>query len=294
MTEKCFDIGEIQAFLDGELRAAQAEAVSRHVAMCDDCAILLAEAEEETSFAFGALEQEFNTLVPTRRLWTKINDSIEREKKSFWKPIFAYLLKPSTAAFAGLLFVAVVSLSLLILKSEKTPSYVAAINEKTPITAPSSANESTPDKIVAPAMIVKPNARATYHDVSDKGEFRALKASAVKIERNAENVKTAARTENVVPVSRESVRGEESYLKTIATLTATVNERKDQTLGASSRFAFERDLAVTDEAIKQMKREVEKNPNNDAAKQILRVSYQNKIDLLNAVADKTELMASLK
>lgn len=297
MTEKCFDIGEIQAFLDGELAAEQSEFVARHVAVCDDCAILLAEAEEDTAFAFSALEGEFNTLVPTKRLWAKINDSIEREKKSFWKPVFAFLLKPSTAAFAGLLFVAVVSVSLLILKPENSSPNVAAINDKktvaAPIVAPSSINDSTPDKIPTPA-IIRSNVRAA-NDNSDKNEFRAVKASAVKIERTAEDVKPITRTETVVPVSsRESVRGEETYLKTIATLTATVNERKDQTLSASSRFAFERDLAVTNEAIKQMKREVEKNPNNDAAKQILRASYQNKIDLLNTVADKTELMASLK
>lgn len=298
MTEKCFDIGAIQAFLDGELEAAQAETVARHVAVCDDCAILLAVAEEETAFAFSALEQEFNnTLVPTQRLWTKINDSIAREKKPFWKPIFAFLLKPQTAAFAGLLFVAVVSLSLLTLKPEKPSSPIVAVNDKKPAAAPIAAPISTNDtaKINDAPPISQP-VIPQANDVSSKNEFRPVKASIVKTEpAAAEGIKSKVKPEAVIPVApRESVRGEESYLKTIATLTATVNERKDQTLSASSRFAFERDLAVTDEAIKEMKREVAKNPNNEAAKQILRVSYQNKIDLLNAVADKTELMASLK
>lgn len=44
MTEKCFDIGTIQAFLDGELAADRLETVSRHIALCDGCTILLAEA----------------------------------------------------------------------------------------------------------------------------------------------------------------------------------------------------------------------------------------------------------
>jgi hypothetical protein len=39
---------------------------------------------------------------------------------------------------------------------------------------------------------------------------------------------------------------------------------------------------------------VKKNPKNEAAKDVLRASYENKIDLLNSVAEKTELMASLK
>ena len=105
MTNKCCDIGTIQAFLDGELDFERSEAVAHHVAACDDCAIMLAVAEEESSFAFDALEQEFNTLVPTQRLWTKINDSIEQEKKSFWTPIFAFFKQPSIAAFAGLIVV---------------------------------------------------------------------------------------------------------------------------------------------------------------------------------------------
>jgi hypothetical protein len=43
-----------------------------------------------------------------------------------------------------------------------------------------------------------------------------------------------------------------------------------------------------------MKAEVRRNPKDEAAKQILRASYQNKIDLLSSVADKTDLMASLR
>ena len=44
----------------------------------------------------------------------------------------------------------------------------------------------------------------------------------------------------------------------------------------------------------RIKAEVRKNPKNDAAKDALRASYQNKIDLLSSVTEKTELMASLK
>jgi anti-sigma factor RsiW len=57
MTEKCFDIGTIQAFLDGELASDMSEKVACHTASCDVCAIMLAEAEEESAFAFSALER---------------------------------------------------------------------------------------------------------------------------------------------------------------------------------------------------------------------------------------------
>ena len=77
MKENCLDIGIIQAFLDGELAHAESARVSSHVALCDGCASMLAEAENESALVFSALDREFNTLVPTQRLWNRINDSIE-------------------------------------------------------------------------------------------------------------------------------------------------------------------------------------------------------------------------
>ncbi len=53
-------------------------------------------------------------------------------------------------------------------------------------------------------------------------------------------------------------------------------------------------MAVVDDAIDKMRREVKKNPRNESAKQVLYSSYQNKIDLLNSVSQKGELMASLR
>ncbi len=295
MTDKCCDIGIIQAFLDGELASEKSETVARHVSTCDDCAMMLAAAEEESAFAFSTLEQEFNTLVPTQRLWAKINDSIEREKKSFWKPIFAFLLKPQTAAFASLLFVAVVSISLLSLKSNEPTIQMAQIENKTENIIPV-ASTSLP---IEPAPFVTPQNPPVKRNIElanysqSKNDSRVVKISNVKS--SGEIVKPPdVKPEAIIPAKSENLLGEESYLKTIASLTETVNDRKDQTLTASSRFAFERDLAVTNDAISRMRKEVQKNPNNEAAKQILRASYQNKIDLLNSVADKTELMASLK
>jgi hypothetical protein len=306
MTEKCFDIGIIQGFLDGELGSEMTETIARHISICDDCAILMAAAEEETAFAFSVLEQEFNTLVPTQRLWTKINETIEREKKSFWQPIFAFLLQPSTAAFASLLFVAVVSITLLSLKSGAPPNSVelANVNEQKIISQPIFENQPSPLIQTPTVFNEKENIKVT-NDKQNKPEVRAIKTGYVKPEINRTAVNTTDRNVNaVIPADKnavaasseqqENVLGEESYIKTIATLSATVNNRKDEVLDPSARFAYERDLAVTDNAIKQMRKEVRKNPKNEAAKQILRTSYQNKIDLLNSVADKTELMASLR
>jgi len=296
MTDKCLDIGTIQAFLDGELNAESTETVARHVSICDGCTNLLTESEEESAFAFSTLEQELNTLVPTQRLWTKINDSIEREKKSFWKPIFAFLLQPQTAAFASLIFVAVITITLLTFKSNAPTNYAALRNESQQTTIqPTLQNQPTPT-ISQSVQSPDEKIRETVKTAQNKPEYRASKTSYVKPDNNFTNAKSFIKSPEVVvqPTRSENVLGEESYIKTIATLKASVENRKDEVLSPSARFAFERDLAVTDDAIIQMKKEVRKNPNNEAARQILRASYQNKIDLLNSVADKTELMASLK
>jgi len=111
MNGKCIDIGTIQAFLDGETTADVSLRVSDHIADCDACANQLATAEDESSFVFSTLEREMNTLVPTQRLWSRINESIEVEKshQPVWKQIYAFistsLLSPSLTAAAGLLIV---------------------------------------------------------------------------------------------------------------------------------------------------------------------------------------------
>ncbi len=298
--KKCFDAGTIQAFLDGELANDLEESVARHVAECEACAALLSEAEEETAFAFAALESEFNSeLVPTNRLWTKINDSIERENgKSIWKTAIAnfksLFANPSIAALAGLLVVA--ALFLAARNSGEDKNYAAARENqpKQEIVLPKNSGESSvsigdlkPTRTTKAALKITPS-------VKEKNNYRVVKTNFVKEENARQTRKDAAKSVAPKSAAPEFVSGEETYVKTIAALEKTVNSRKDEALKPSARFSFEKDLAVADDAIARMKSEVKQNPKNDAAKQILRASYQNKVDLLNSVADKTELMASLK
>ena len=88
--------------------------------------------------------------------------------------------------------------------------------------------------------------------------------------------------------------GEESYVKTIVGLKENVEGRKDTILTPSTRVAFERDMAVVDDSIKKMRDVVKKNPKNQSARQVLYSSYQDKIDLLNSVAQREELIASIR
>ena len=75
---------------------------------------------------------------------------------------------------------------------------------------------------------------------------------------------------------------------TFASIATAQNE------AASSPAAAPSAQGGSNDAIVKMQKEVRKNPKNEAARQVLRSSYQNKIDLLNSVAEKTELMASIR
>jgi hypothetical protein len=293
MKMDCLDTGKIQAFLDGELTPAAASGVSAHIALCDACAAQLATAEEESAFVFSTLDREIDTLVPTQRLWNKINDSIEVERHNapFWKNAWAFitvsLANPSIAAAAAFVVVFAVFAAVLVERQRIEPSQNAS-NTLTQQTVPSrDAKQLVADN--SPATV--PGTPVTAVAPSDtERDIKPQVASLNEHRRSVENTTSAAPT-----VRRAAyIPGEESYVKTIATLSQTVDNQKEVVLRPSERVSYERDLAVVNDAIAKMKKAVRQNPKNESAKQVLYTSYQNKIDLLNSVSQREELVASLK
>jgi hypothetical protein len=295
MMEKCFDEGTLQAFLDNELAPELSQAIARHMVDCDPCAILLAEVEEETAFTFTALEQEFNTLVPTMRLWTKINDSIETQSRnrSVWQKLLSFvaglnLLNPQIIAFGSLLLiVGVVSVLLVMKEDSKTVAFVPTNTDQSvpKVTIPQPVNlsaENTP-----PVTDTKETKNRTPQIRVEKADFVESKPTS-----QSPIIKPPIISEHVVVP--QYLDGEESYVSTISRLEKTVDNNKDEVLKSSARFSYEKDLAIVNDSIKKMKREVKKNPKNEDAKQVLFSSYQNKIELLNSVTQRSELMASMR
>ncbi len=307
--EKCFDIGTIQGFLDGELAPDLSHKVTRHIALCDDCAIAFAEAEDETAIAFSALEREYDTLVPTHRLWTKINDSIADDKKqsSVWQrflhSISVLVSSPSMAVAAGVLIVFGIFAALFTLQNNPNTIDVAGENQAIPNAALPVNSIVAKDETALPNLPVATVASTETTRNQNTKSYPAIERETPRRSDLKNFVVKANYTENRPPkiedqkpktVYAEYLPGEESYVKTIANLTQTVNLQKNEVLRPSAQVSFERDLAVVNDAIVKMKKEVQKNPRNESAKQVLYSSYQNKIDLLNSVAEKNELMASLK
>lgn len=283
MKDNCLDIGTIQAFLDGELSHAHSAEVSKHMAICDGCAFAFSEAEDEAAIVFPALERELNTLVPTQRLWSKINDSIavERAGQPFREKVRAFvrmaLINPSIAVAASLVIV----IGIL-------AAFWVNQNQPAPIDVPRIAASTT----AAVQQIPAPTPSATVIDEEPAADNPS------RIERV--NYRSEPRRASIAPVKAsvtyavDRSAGEQSYVNTISTLSSTIEDKKDGILRPSQRVAFERDMAVVNDTIAKMQEEVKRNPKNETARQVLYSSYQNKIDLLNSVAQREELMASIK
>lgn len=295
MNGKCLDIGTIQAFLDGELRPEQAVSISDHVDDCDPCTILLAEADEENSLVFSVLDRELNALVPTQRLWSRINDLIAEEKSrvSVWQRFMgaASLLNPSFAAAAGILLM--VGMIAVVWNSRSTvPTETVA----------HSGNVDTQGLPVAPATPSDSGQNNEIVNVADNKSNSNSKPDVVETKYTPEEIErliTPAKHKEygpkrpvVVPASTY-LPGEESYIKTIDELQGSVTAQ-NASMSASTQVSFARDVAVVDDAIAKMRNVVKKNPRNQAARQVLYSSYQDKIDLLKSSAQRDELMASLQ
>lgn len=322
--EKCFDIGTIQAFTDGELASDITEKVIRHIALCDNCANLLTETEDESAFAFSALDNELNVLVPTERLRTKLFESIRENKvKESWRHKIAAgfgladgfgFNTSGLVAFASvLLLVGALAIGVNFYRTNFSGDEVAVVTESKPEIETIKNNDTIPavdltaeNKSVEKTFIEKDdNDYSSVNKMQTSPDFQMVKATRVDERREPENFTTqkaiyktmansSARTEIAETAVTPTLSGEDSYLQTIATLNQTAENNKDSALRPTERVAFERDMAMVDDSIKKLKQEVRKNPKNQAAREVLRMSYQNKIELLNSVAEKNELMATIR
>lgn len=289
MNGNCLDIGTIQAFLDGETRTEDAVRISEHVADCDTCTVMLAQAEEESSMVFSVLDREINTLVPTQRLWARINDSIVEEKSraSVWQRLAAFVsasfMSPSFAGAAGILVVVGLGAVVWNLNTNESSVQMAGAPQ---IAAPSvtQTQAESPVAVAAsdPQSAPKKSPEVQFTNHSDKEVNRMVRGD------YRVSAKTAPRVERA-----QYLPGEESYIKTINDLEQSVTAQ-NASMSASNQVSYAKDIAVVDDSIKKMREVVKKNPRNQAARQVLYSSYQDKIDLLKASSGSGELMATLQ
>lgn len=297
MIKECVAIGVIQGFLDGELTPRETAAVSAHTAVCERCAGLLANAEEENAVAFAALDRELDVLVPSQRLWRSITDSIEHERTrtSLWQRIYSFAVvrvaTPMAAAAGGVLIVLGVGLAII-----TSPNGFETFDPVSPV--PRASVAITQPKVVSENEVNN----AGPSDLSSD-ERRAAQPEYVQVSHHSSDVlKRIVRTakasrrdgsQRAEYLNIEYIPGEESYIKTIGELERNAGSQT-VSLRASDQVAYQRDLAIVEDSIKKMQRVVRKSPRNQAARQVLYASYQDKIDLLNSAVQRDELIASLQ
>ncbi|QQS41131.1 MAG: zf-HC2 domain-containing protein [Acidobacteriota bacterium] len=299
MRDNCFDLGTIQAFTDGELSSGRSERLLKHIAVCDACAALLAECEEESSFAYSVLDEQLNVLVPTERLRAKVFASIDRlenrQRLGWLNQIGAFfsINSPGFAAAASVVIVVgVIALGVSFYGPAPDTGSVAVNNSgpvNVDIVIPAEI-ESAPEQAELPPADTELVGADEIEEPGRPDGYRPIKTVYPEpVDQGSDSSNSA----DTAAAYETNIISEDSYLQTIATLDRTVRNNKEM-LRPSERIAFERDLAVVNDAIVKMKDEVRRNPDNQAAREVLKASYQNKVDLLNSVAEKTELMASLQ
>lgn len=297
MNTDCFEVGTIQAFLDGETSGENTARIANHIAECDICAKLLSEAEDQNAMVFSLLDREMDVMVPTHRLWNRINESIveTRSNLSIFGRIRAltgfYLANPTLASALSLLIVFGVIAAVWNMRQ-------VGGETQTALSRVSRENTGKLSKQIAPAPIISQNAEVkgspdALNSGDSDGALQTFKVGAPeRAEREPVKSSASLAVYRIASTRSSYLPGEKVYLNTIAGLNEEFEANRDRVLSPSARVAFERDLAVVNDAIRKMRAVVRKNPDNQSARQLLYASYQDKIDLLNSVALRDELLAT--
>ncbi|MDQ4123402.1 MAG: hypothetical protein M3209_18355 [Acidobacteriota bacterium] len=305
---KHIDIGTIHAFLDGELSGDALEYAASHFSICDACSNLMLEAESETDNVMQAFAIENAYTVPTQRIWARINNEIDllesipepTPQTSVWQRLSGLFGFDKSSPFgvpaAGFaLGVALVAVfTFYNLQTDNSQINPELAENRTPVTTV--ILNSPP--VVSGSDVTKdePSVFITTDAPKRLGGIRAVKANYRVVEKP--RVVTPKTNTIRTPQPKEDLNSplveERLYLDAINDLSQTVASTDKDVMKPSFRVEYEQNIAMVDKAIERMQRQVRRNPNDENAKRILFASYQNKIDLLNTVAEKSQLMATIR
>lgn len=306
MREFCLTEEILQQFVDGELSLEQSEGAAKHLAACQACAGLLSEVEQENALLTQAFAPEMSLSVPTARLRERLDAAIaelEPQKpraimsestglsrlSGWFASLFGSLsLTPQRAmGFASVAVVIAFAAIFVVIQMRhvKEEPKVVAKNDVTPRVVESPVKE---------VEGVRPGTADDGNDVQDGSRAtKDVKVNYIRPPkvRPRQPANTASKPVEETPkaTGTQLLPGEKSYLEAIASLTTAIEANKDDVLRPTVRADYERNLAVVDQAIATTRQQAKRNPNDPNAVEFMYTAYQNKIDLLNAVADQTRI-----
>jgi len=260
----CVDEGTLQAWFDGELAAREATDVETHLHECARCAESARVLEAEDSVVSSALAMEFAEAVPTERLRERINAAVTARPNSSapvdrsWgtalRDLFASFRLPAYAAVAAAILLAAVLGILYLKRNQRSPVLVKEEPRQTAPVPPKPQNEQSPEQ-VATGPSGTPRRRPTN--------------SRIKTEEQ--------------PPATSLVWQERQYERAIARLNEAIKSQPP--MRPSLQVEYEYNLAVINETIAATRNVARKNPKDPQAAQFVLTAYQNKVDLMNQIAD---------
>jgi hypothetical protein len=329
MMETCLDEGTLQAYLDGELSPETSNVLATHLAACDACAEAARAAEQELALFSTAFAPALSAAVPTEKLRARLDEAIaeltatERpfaptthapsRLRSYFDSLVASLttFTPRQAtAFASFLVAVALVLVFALMQtpdSPNAPESIAKVNQTpAPRVAPAGNGAAANDDTAAvPTPAAEIDLPAPARGGSGDGRAAFVKAglnvrpraSGVRAERVGESeapdtiaaANTAAATAPAATTSEPVLEDEKTYLSSISSLTSAIEAQGAEGMTPTLRAEYERNLAVVNQAIVSSRVAARRNPQDTDAKEFLRAAYQNKVELLSAVADHTQL-----
>jgi hypothetical protein len=276
--KECLDEGTLQGYFDGELSSGEAERAAAHLAACTNCAAAALELQSEMSLLATALQPEFEVSVPTERLRGRLEGAVAELQASktgradrgpssprawfaWLDDLFAGSPQRAFSYAAVAVVIAAFVLGVIYLKRQE-PQRIDVARNPTQTPDPKSSPKVPDSPVPGPAVVKSPD--LAIAQAPRKSPSRRL-------------IRETEATAKLLP-------GEQSYIKTIAALDATIKSNA-QPMRAGLQVEFQHNLAVVDQAIAQTRAAVQKNPKDPDAAQFLSSAYQSKVDLMTQVAD---------
>ncbi len=204
---------------------------------------------------------ELNRLRPWPHTWRPASCAHRQRAHGWWKSLSDLFFPSPQRAFgyAGLAAIIILSTVLGVIYLQRGKVSPVAQSETPKLLSP----EPSPEA-------VRPGANVNQPPKPD-GLVQTLKKPAPR-----KSLGRYTTTASVLP-------GERSYIRTIASLNATL--KSDRPMRPSLQVEYEHNVALLDQAIEMTRDAARKNPKDPQAAQFMLAAYQSKVDLLNQVAD---------
>lgn len=279
---RCLDEVTLQTYFDGELSGEMMESATLHLGSCSTCAAAAREMEEEINLMMTALAPEFEASVPTERLRQRIDAAVldlrlegaaSSERTGFGAFISSLLSFGSQRALGYASLVMVLAFAAIfgyVKLKTATPQTGNSVGEQVAVVPPK--DEVVPANGPAEGINTVKNDPIKVVNKTTTPKFVPVKVAATK-------TKSTPASEPV-----KLLPGERAYLQTIARLDTTIQANK-KSMRPSLQVEYERNLAIVDRTIAATRTAAKSNPNDPDAADFMFAAYQNKVDLLNTIAD---------